>query len=790
MSKKVWIAGTSVAAVLIAIVAGVLWLRSGPSNVVRFAPPVGDTQQYRIGLRVGLAPGESVFDRSVVLHSVVRYRVADRRDGQTTVHVEPRYMVGQSGHRTLFDSTRAEADETIVAAMRDGFDVTIGENGDTEFKPSNKQAWDRLVEDGGVSRLEQLQQQLNAPGVMSALPAQVGASTTTGGFQTLPRIKLTVTEVRPDSIVVAIDRAADAQPVRVPIVPGSDEAITMTLDALKGRMRIDRSTGWIRSLALVADQTGEKDGKRIPLHLDLSMQALDDNPAAGDRNNSMSRFEYIAMQAGDEDDDRPGYRLKLPESKDDIPADAKDQKITNPKQLFASKGAMFKVDARDHELLLRAPYDLKKNQAAGHLALADLTLTDANGKTLELPMVMDEMRLGLAGDKIGTRVTLRPLGWGAADLSAIHGVKAVFTRRGLGPQTHTSIELADHPTELRRGDAVARAIPVEGKPHQWRVELANGQGQFFVDHSQAYEGLEVRSSDARYGERLVPAEVGMIDRISQPLAERVQYSVKGEATRFPLAYIRYHDTLERLPVTFTDEERRYRDHSAPPPDLHHIFGLPDVPQKPIALDDVAPRDAALHRLRLRLPVGVGEACHLKAKAPDLNGHALVWQHRDSSRPQGGDDAPDETTATQDWELTTDDGERHYFYNTTVDTTLHCPGQPRWQRSDYQHGDTPWLVKIADATGQPVDPDTPAATFFRQFRFVDDRGTPLRPMRLDAQPGDHLGSWHDEAEKTTLADYLADDGTVRFWGRVAGVQTIRFSGEPIDKHWHTEFGDYE
>lgn len=756
---------------------------------MRFTPEVGEIHQYRIGLRVGIAPGESVFDRAVVLQSVVRYRVTNRDDGRTTLRVEPRYMVGKMGHRILFDSTRAHDSnhDSFVAAMRSGFDLVVDSDGHTQLAPADGQAWNELMKQGAIRRVDQLKQQLNTPGVLAALPARVGATRTTGGFQTLPKIKLTVTDVSPDSIVVAIDRAADAQPVHVPIKPGGDETVTMTLERLHGRMHIARESGWIESLALVADQTGAKDDRTIPLHLDLSMQALPDDPAAGDMRNSLDGFERVAELAGD-DEDMPGYPLHLPQN-DEETRPVSDGS-TAPAQLFPRAGATFRIDARHHELILRAPFNIEKNRSTGHIALAGLSLIDAQGKTLDLPMVVDTMRYDLVDDKIGIRTSLRPLGWSPADLSAIHEVRATFAHRGFDTVQHTGIELADHPTELRQGDGVARAIPIEGKPHRWRIELRSQQSRFFVDRSQSYGALEVRNTNRRYGERLAPAEAGLIDRAVNPLAERTQLMAEGEAERFPLGYVRYDDTADRLPVTFTDEALRYHDRSTPPPDTHHLFGLADIPKQAISLDDVALRDAKLHRLRLRLPTGVGEACELKAEGPPVHGRALVWQARSRAHHIGDDDSSAARSGMQDWELATEDGVRRYFYDITVDTRLHCAGRPHWQRDDYHHGKTPWLVELAEVIGHPVDPKTPATTFFARMRFLDKNGKPLRPMRLDVQPDDHLSSWHREAEHATLEDYLAEDGTVRFWGRVAAVQTVRFSGEPIDKHWHTEFGGYE
>ncbi|RJS94825.1 hypothetical protein [Salinisphaera sp. Q1T1-3] len=787
--KRILITSGALAVVLAAAAAGFkVWNR--PASEVRFNPQVGDSHQYRIGMRSSLASGKSVFDQSVTLQSVLRYRVTDRDGDRITLHLTPQYMAGRIGHRTLFDSTDIGDDRTdpTLGIVRDGFSLTMDDDGHIEISQPNNADQAELLKGRLGRQLDQWQQQFNAPGILTSLPAEIGASRTAGGFQTLPKVKLTVTDVDRDSIVVDIARAEGAESVSMDSGSGIGK-ITMTIDHLTGRMRVDRNTGWLESLAIILDQTGENRGRTVPIHTILSMQALD-TPAAGSQRHSFGGFKSVVDLADDEEDD-PGYPLSLPESDEDTTAIPSNSTSDGSKPALSSKNAMFKVDPDDQELTLEVPYDIKPHQATGELAITDLALADENGKTLELPMTLDDMMPAMVDDRLGKRLTFRPLGWGQADLSRIHQVKATFTRRGMGDRESTGIELTDHPTELRRGDARVRAIPRDDKANQWYIEIENGTAGFYLDVSQSYAGLEVRHTNHRNGAPISPVEDGLLARVDNELADHLQYTVKGKAGRLPLAYWRFKKDVDTQQITFEDQAKRYRDRNAPPPDTRHIYGMGDTPDEALTLTDVSTRDAERNRLRLRLPIGVGQACRIESKAPPQNDHALIWQPREperyrSSRADG--EAAD--AQTQDWELVTDDGFRRYFYNIQVATTLRCPGTPQWQETETADTNKPWLVNIADVVGHPVDPTTASATFFKRVRFLDDKGKALRPMPVDARPNDRLQTWRTESEQTTLADYLAADGTIRFWGRVAAVKRLAFAGEPLERHWQDELGGYE
>ena len=57
------------------------------------------------------------------------------------------------------------------------------------------------------------------------------------------------------------------------------------------------------------------------------------------------------------------------------------------------------------------------------------------------------------------------------------------------------------------------------------------------------------------------------------------------------------------------------------------------------------------------------------------------------------------------------------------------------------------------------------------------------MLKDMTPDIKLDDWRNEGAGHTVADYLDDAGRIRFWGEIAAVKSVTFSGAPIEKQWH-------
>lgn len=792
MARRGWAWGAT-GIVALSVIATAIFFWQRPAAAVTFSPAAGDTQTYQIGMSIGM-PGASIFDRAFVLQSVVRYHVEDIDDGRIRMQVQPRFMRGRFGTRTLFDSTRADPDEPTAALLRDGFVMTIDKDGDTNLTFRNTAAQQRFETELGrrASALAQLKQQVSVPGLLDGLPARKGATQVIGGIQSLPELQYTVAKVTPTALVVDLAPAPGKRQQSLSLdsmlggLAGHSGDVSMTLTQLRGRMQIDRETGWIDTLGLVAEQQVTADGDTRPVRINLSMRATDD-PAAGGTADNMAFFARIAKQVGEDPDDA-ATDIPLPHASDDDAPEKQaeaDKPAADGGPIFDPAGGTYEIDNKSHRIVLRLPFAKTLNGHVDSARLQGVRFFDSKGQPLALDAALAEMRYALVDDRLGQHIELVPLGWDKPDLAAIHKVQATLVGRPIKTRQQVALPLKSTPSRLQMGDSYASATPVAGQPQTWRIRLVNGNAQYTIDRDSDYQGLSAhalpRNADNPYSD----FELALLDRATNPRAWRWSLEVTGKRDAFPLIVTQYGELSEPTTVSFSNIAARYTDHSAPPPDTKHLYGLGKIPDGPIRLDELTTREAERNRLRMRLPRGIGAACSLTATNADPGGYPLAWHPRQPRRTSAARDTTDAEATAQDWELTTPDGVRRYFYDTALDTRLHCPGTPEWRHKTFDGRDTPWLVDLDHTLGRHVATDTPAATFFQQARFVDDDGDPLRPMRLDARPDKLFDPWSDEAKDATLADYVADDGTVRFWGRVAAIRYIDFSGPPIDKQWHDE-----
>ena len=768
----------AVVAIIAAVAAAIVF--STPSDIA-FDPAKGDTRDYRVGVMTRIhaeADSPTGFnDVSVAMQSVMRYRV-DAAGPSLKVHVQPRFIdVEDDSGYTMFSSAkpRDRRDTPVVDLMRDGFDLIVNrESGDTRLSAVNRGAWNAFREQAGDSQMNQFEQQMAAPALTRNVPARAGEKITVDAFQGMPALTLTVENVDDDSVTASLTRAND-KPTAYTKVGGAHSRASARVTRVHGRMRLNRDTGWIEALTLVSEQqinNGDKTGR---MHTTLTMRAVD-NPALGTAGDGLKAFSNTAFSS-----QRPnGMELPLPHSP---AAAAKRPMVKAARQPFANVDASFFVDD-DHALMLTLGHDIARDAHMSVPSLTGLTLRDAEGRVLDIPLVLDSIGPDYDQGRISTKVRLLPMGWQDAKLDRIANVEARFDYVTPVEPEHIELPLADTPTELHEGSARARAVPTDDG---WRLTLTGSAKAFYIYDMSAIYGkdLSARISD-RAHEGLTPSDRTLLERVDRPDAWVQQIRVTGESDRFALALYNNMPAPSSHQVNFTSRRQRYANRELPPPEIRQLYIAP-VPDKPSLDLDAEPEGADQNRLSLRLPIGVGSACELAADAPAQEGHALVWRPEDQRASGFGIGQPrtGEHPDTERWVLMTDDGVRVYFYGIDVTTTLRCPGQPAWQARELDSDrDKPWLVDIDAVVEGEIDPDMQAARFFDSHRFIDTRGKPVRPMLKHMSADTRLDDWRVEGAKHRVSDYLDESGRIRFWGNIAAVQSLTFSGAPIEKQWRS------
>ncbi|WP_252108114.1 MULTISPECIES: hypothetical protein [unclassified Halomonas] len=514
-----------------------------------FDPALGDQRQYFVGLRLGAdSPVLQREDRYI--ESVMRYRVDTDVDAVMAFDIEPRYlMISAPYYDVLFDSASPETFETAIArAMAAGFELQADSRGHTTMTAHDSNAWQALSTGQDDLNPEQFTRAFGVPGIMAELPPTVGATVTVGGLHPLSDVTLTVTEVTDQWITADLSPADKAEPGDWPL-PGGDVAVS--LSKLEGRVKVERDTGWIESLALFAEQTGQYQGQAVTIPLTLAMQALDDEAALGEHAPSMLyHFETFA----DPSEEEPGqehYDLDLPQRKEALTA-------RNPRQpddvqkVFPEREGRFRIDVDQNALTLRVPIHLEERQFAGGLSLNALTLQGADGEALALPLrVTSNHQVNSTQRGQAIEITLRPLGWESVDWSTVQGVTATLAYRPVTVEEHLFIELGDEPTSVQRGDAVARAIPIPQTSGEWHLELGNRRNAFIPDNSTLHGDIRVYNTNLRYDASLPPTPRSLIEGVSFPYAHDFQLKIEGDADRLPLVLTPFAQEVQAFDMTFT-----------------------------------------------------------------------------------------------------------------------------------------------------------------------------------------------------------------------------------------------
>ena len=783
-SKKLVLALIGVVALIgIGVAAVVL---SKPSDIT-FDPAQGDTRDYRIGviaqMREGDDPSSTSSQESLVMQSVMRYRV-DAAGPTLKLHVLPRFVqVQDKDGYTLFSSTQAaKLDDTPVPAlMKDGFALIMDRNsGHTRLSAVNRDAWNAFKDHIGHAQAQQFEQQLGTPAVTDRIPARVGAQVSVDAFQGMPALTLTVDRVDDDSVSVALERTDDTPTSYTTLGSGYD-AVRTRVTAVHGRMRLSRDGGWIESLALISDQDVESQDKSGHIHTTMTMRHVD-NPALGSIEDGLDQLGNRATTSVRDG----GVKLPLAHS----PAETEPLRANKPApQPFADADARFSIDDKDHALVLTVIQDIAPDAHLGLSALKQLTLRDADGKVLDIPLVLESIGPDFSQGELNTRVRLLPMGWHDAKLDRIASVQARLDYRDPLQPESIELPLADTPTERQDPGAHIRATPTDDG---WRLLLNVSEQTFYTyDPSAVYGDLSARLSDKAH-DGLTPADLTQLARVDKPGAWIQQILVSGDSDRFPLALYTSAAPPSSHEIHFTSLEQHYSNRELSPPTKRNLVVTP-VPEKSSLALDTEPEGADQNRLSLRLPIGVGSACELAADAPAQEGHALVWRPEDQRAPGFGIGQPrtGEHPDSDRWVLMTDDGIRVYFYGIDVTTTLRCPGTPAWQTRELDgERDKPWLVDIDTVVDGEIDADMPAARFFDSHRFLDARGKPLRPMLKHMSADTRLDDWRNEGMSHSVSDYLDDDGRIRFWGDVAAVKSLTFSGTRIEKQWRNHLKDLQ
>jgi len=504
---------------------------------IAFHPAPGEPHDYRVGMRVQVDGGKrSSSGQWLALQSVMRYRV-NANGPALKMHVEPRFMQAENEERILLSSAQPSAPEygPVARLMNTGFELTIArESGATQLEAGDRKAWQAIAEQTDVP-LEQLGQLILAPAVVRNIPADKGAQVTIEHFHGMPALHLTVERVDRDSVTATIVRAADTAAATQ---AHSAHAGNTPVTSVHGRLRIDRSSGWIKAMTLISDRQVARAGRTERLHSVVTMRAVDD-PATGSMYDSLQVFKTNAMQAA-----LAGYDMYLPKTAADAP---ERPVIDTPENPLADAETAFHIDNEHGALVLDIRHHNGENIRIDQPTLDALTLRDANGKALDIGFVLES--IGRDYDKKSTsRIHLLALDGHRAPLSDIAEVEATFTYLPVGAPTYVTLPLRDIATELEHGPAHAEALPIQ---NGWLVTLTGTYTTYYTyDNTAVFKGSSAITSD-RPDNGMAPTDQALLDSVDDPDTWIQQYQIEGDVDAFALALYPAQGKATTHELTFT-----------------------------------------------------------------------------------------------------------------------------------------------------------------------------------------------------------------------------------------------
>ncbi len=513
-----------IAVILVAAQSAATIAFAAPTHVA-FDPTQGEQRDYRVGVRVQPehgGDGSTSRGEWLALQSVMRYRVS--ADGlMSTTHIEPRFMQAENESGSLFSSARRDdLDNTsIPSLMRAGFDLIMDRDSESmRLANSNTEAWQAVSEKSGVP-VSQLEQQWLAPALAQTIPARQGAQLTIDGFQGMPTLRLTVTEVDSDSLIATLTRTDNVPRPPQPMSDTRDSTKTRITD-VDGRLRIDRDSGWIQAMTLISDRQVEQNGRTTQLHSVVSMAAVDD-PATGAMGDGLREFRTNAMSAA-----LPDYDMYLPETAEDT-RDRPD--IEPPKQPLAHAETGFDIDENGALVLMIAHRD-DENVSLDQLTLDALSLRDAHDKPLDQGFVLDSIALDTEQNDT-TRIRLLPLGWQATDLGDIAKIEARVTYQPINAPRYVTLPLRDTPTRLDNGVAHAKAVPTDDG---WLVSLTGGYSRYYTyGLNSVFKGRSATATN-RARDGLNFADRILLERVDDPAIWGLQFALTGDIDAFDLMF--------------------------------------------------------------------------------------------------------------------------------------------------------------------------------------------------------------------------------------------------------------
>lgn len=730
-----------------------LFLAACGTDEVTFRPDKGESRQYQLYTKshMSLNAGGPRQSRTDLGSLLVTYEIEEVRP-HLRMLVRADYLKLQMPGRTISSSGRDESDPQFRELMAEGieFDIDLGSGALMDIRGRHREHWDALIEEAGEGFASEIRKQLNTPALLERIPARVGAEVKLPSFQGSEDLLLRVEEVSDEEVLASVQLS-------------SEQARAY------GYLRLERKSGWLRRLAMVAEQPFDEYGFRGTTRTQFLMLPAEQGVA-------LSSLDAYGWGEPDEE----GFIFpSWEEQAVELPAEP-----AREDQVFPS--GVGSLEYYDEDIRLEYLHAL--DNTAGHVEFRQLQALDDQGEPLDLQLsggTWGMTRSFQPDEGVRSIAVYLPLGWHdtPAKLEALNQIRLQADYFPYLPE-RLELPVDAHRSSRLEVDGAGVELSPTGNPGEFILSFSTSERAFF---SMAVEGL----AGARGWWHVEPPPADWLTLDDAQLLRSVaahgggwRYRVKfaGDAPKV----LGVHLLRRQAQAQFTRElqflsgEALYDRLDLPPQASYYLHADPSERVQPRAapfdLQTLALEDAELNRLRLTLTAEQSAFCQLKVlDAPNEAGRALSWVPAPAERDySGGLQLP----STQQWQLRTEDGVRQYFYDIELSSRLSCSGHAVWSEVDLELGERPWLIDPRRLPGYVAEPGLRAANFLGRYRFVDESGRALTLLPATSQQhGLDIGM-------AALSEYLTEEGLLRLAGTPVRVEQLHSDGEPFEKTWTT------
>lgn len=726
-------------------------------SVITFNAAEGDSRQYWAKTWVDVDI-EGDFSRTIHSDMLIDYQVRERNE-LTKLDVRPRF-IDINGGGVHINTSKLDSDQKPFIAMMDkGITLTLDlKQGKVLELSSDSEAVREVLQKMSRGPAAKANDMFQSPTLAMTMPAKQGTTQTitlANGLQATAEL-FRLTEQK--ALIRLHTEAASA----------SDE--TQTSDEpqpknIAATMMIDRDSGWIDSLTLIAHLNMRYMGRSVDITQHVLMRPNTNPPLVALQhipeisNDDFPELEYhqIALSTQAETED-----AALPNSYGSI-----DDRFMGGRQLMLSYQG--------------------STGSLGRIALRDIKAVDNHDQPL--PFAFTFMPAPNTGYSDEISLVVNPDSWQSqTQLVAPDTIRFAATA-DYYPEARTQQTLAIDPntaTSVSDGSNTAQLQPVPDKPNTFTLKFYGTPTSGYVFTSipelegQHFRWLalsDIDNTELMANERFMLAQGEMLQAYTivfaadKPLPKQLTLTHVNRAEQPSFSRdIMFKPVKELLldpdiaPLQGGEQERDRQEQSD---------GTQASSANAASTPESGPQFNNKNQLIMRWSQTDQLRCQLSVNTPDETGHTLTWQPKKEDVLYG--DVNDGQLQT--WVLATDDGIRSYFYGRQVETILDCQGELVWQPLSLPSAKHPWLIDVRQFPG--FDAKQSVDRFTARYRFIDKAGHPLQVQTLMVADG-------MIQQAKTIGDAVIGEHYLRLSGELATAQQMTSEGDTFQRRWHRTY----